>query len=102
MLEVGRGSFSTVDFEVSKVRRMLLRASDPSGQPLSKGASVLAADNTFLTTVVGDGMIFLNNIEHSQVLTISAPNANPCTLQLDLAEQSYDGQLYETASAICR
>ena len=102
MLEVGRGSFSTVEFEVSKVRRMLVRVSDPSGQPLPKGTSVLAADNTFLTTVVGDGMIFLNNIEHSQVLTLSSPNATPCKLQLDLAEPSYDGQLYETSSAVCR
>ncbi|QHF47611.1 outer membrane usher protein [Pseudomonas sp. S35] len=101
-LEVGRGSFSTVDFEVVKVRRLLLRATDASGQPLPKGASVFAADKTFLTTVVGDGLIFLNNIDSPQALTVSAPNATSCTLQIDLAEQSDGGQHYESSAAVCR
>lgn len=101
-LEAGRGSFSTVDFEVAKVRRVLLRAVDQSGQPLTKGASVLAADKTFLTTVVGDGLIFLNNIDAPQALTVSLPNATSCTLQLDLSEKNDDGQLYENTDAVCR
>lgn len=100
-LEAGRGSFSTVDFDVVKVRRVLLRAVDPGGQPLAKGASVLAADNTFLTTVVGDGLIFLNSIDAPQALTVSSPNATSCKLQLDLSEQNDEGQLYESTVAIC-
>lgn len=101
-LEAGRGSFSTVDFEVVKVRRVLLRAIDQSGRPLAKGASVMAADNTFLTTVVGDGLIFLSNIDAPQALTVSLPNATSCKLQLDLSEQNDDGQLYENTAAVCR
>lgn len=100
-LEVGRGSFSKVDFEVVKVRRVLLRAVDQSGQALPKGASVLTADNAFLTSVVGDGLIFLNNIDAPQILTVSSPNATSCKLQLELSEQIDESQLYENTAAVC-
>jgi outer membrane usher protein FimD/PapC len=100
-LEVGRGSFSKVDFEVVKVRRVLLRAVDQSGQALPKGASVLTADNSFLTSVVGDGLIFLNNIDAPQTLTVSSPNATSCKLQLELSEQIDESQLYENTAAVC-
>jgi len=102
VLEAGRGSFSKVDFEVVKVRRVLLRATDTAGEPLPQGASVLGAGNAFLTNVVADGMIFLSNIDSAQTLTVSSPSGASCTLQLDLAEQSYDERPYETASATCR
>ena len=101
-LEAGRGSFNKVAFEVVKVRRVLLRATDSTGKPLQQGAAVLGADNELLTTVVGDGMIFLSNVDTSQTLKVSSPNATSCALQLDLAEQTYDGQFYERASATCR
>lgn len=102
VLEAGRGSFSKVDFEVVKVRRVLLRATDTAGEPLAQGASVLGAGNAFLTNVVAGGMIFLSNIDSAQTLTVSSPSGASCTLQLDLAEQSYDERPYETASATCR
>lgn len=102
VLEAGRGSFNKVEFDVVNVRRVLLRAVDPQGRPLSQGAAVLGADNAFLTTVVGDGMIFLSNVGESQTLKVSSPNSAICSLQLDLPEQTFNGQLYETASATCR
>jgi len=101
-LEAGRGSFSKVDFDVVKVRRVLLRATNPDGGPLSQGAAVLGADNAFLTTVVADGMIFLSNVDAPKTLTVSSPSGASCVLHLDLAEQNYEGQFYERASATCR
>ncbi|KAA8557687.1 Outer membrane usher protein YraJ [Pseudomonas extremaustralis] len=101
-LEAGRGSFSQVNFDVVKVRRVLLRATDSGGEPLPQGAAVLGVDNTFLTTVVGDGMIFLSNADALKTLKVSSSNATSCVLKLDLAEQTNDGQFYETASATCR
>ena len=101
-LEAGRGSFSQVNFDVVKVRRVLLRATDSGGNPLPQGAAVLGADNTFLTTVVGDGMIFLSNADALKTLKVSSSNATSCVLKLDLAEQTNDGQFYEAASATCR
>jgi outer membrane usher protein FimD/PapC len=102
MLEAGRGSFNKVDFDVIKVRRVLLRATDVDGKPLPQGGAVLGGDNALLTTVVGDGMIFLSNVDAPQALKVSSSNATTCVLQLDLPEQTYDGQFYETAAAICR
>lgn len=101
-LEAGRGSFNKVDFDIVKVRRVLLRATDLDGKPLPQGAAVLGPENALLTTVVGDGMIFLSNVDASQTLQVSTSNATSCELKLDLAEQTYDGQFYETASATCR
>jgi outer membrane usher protein FimD/PapC len=102
VLEAGRGSFNKVDFDVIKVRRVLLRATDVNGSPLPQGGAVLGADGGLLSTVVGDGMIFLSNVDAPQKLKVSSSNATTCTLQLELAEQTYNGQFYETAAATCR
>lgn len=102
VLEAGRGSFNKVDFDVIKVRRVLLRATNVDGTPLPQGGAVLGNDNALLTTVVGDGMIFLSNVDAPQTLKVSSSNATTCTLQLDLPEQTYNGQFYETTTAICR
>lgn len=101
-LEAGRGSFSKVDFDVVKVRRVLLRAIDVHGKPLPQGGAVLGADDALLTTVVGDGMIFLSNVDARQTLKVSASNSTTCALQLDLPAYSYEGQFYDTAAATCR
>ncbi|MGF6093466.1 fimbria/pilus outer membrane usher protein [Pseudomonas sp. 18175] len=101
-LQAGRGSFSKVDFDVVKVRRVLLRATDVHGKPLPQGGAVLGTDNALLTTVVGDGMIFLSNVQAPQTLKVSSSNATTCALQLDLPERTYNGQFYETAAATCR
>lgn len=102
VLEAGRGSFNKVDFDVIKVRRVLLRAVDVDGKPLPQGGAVLGTDNALLTTVVGGGMIFLSNVDAPQTLKVSSSNATTCALQLDLPEQTYNGQFYETVAATCR
>ncbi|WP_238340735.1 fimbria/pilus outer membrane usher protein [Pseudomonas kairouanensis] len=101
-LQAGRGSFSKVDFDVVKVRRVLLRATDAHGKPLPQGGAVLGADNALLTTVVGDGMVFLSNVQAPQSLTVSSSNGTTCVLKLDLPEHTYNGGFYETAAATCR
>jgi outer membrane usher protein FimD/PapC len=102
VLEAGRGSFNKVDFDVIKVRRVLLRATGVDGKPLPQGGAVLGADKALLTTVVADGMIFLSNVDAPQTLKVLSSNATSCELQLVLPEQTYDGQFYETAAATCR
>ena len=60
-------------------------------------------DNTYLTNVVGEGLIFLNNMDDGQILSVSPPgSARACLLHLNLESQSPEDKLYETASAICR
>lgn len=102
VLSAGRGSFNTVDFEVVKVRRLLLEVRDEHGHPLPQGASVFDSNNAFLTSVVGEGAVFLNSLDESRTLSISLPDSTTCELQLNLEPESNDDKFYETASAICR
>lgn len=102
VLAAGRGSFNTIDFEVVKVRRVLLEVRDAQGQPLPQGASVLDSNNAFLTSVVGEGMVFLNSLDESRALNISLPDSSTCLLQLNLEPESNDDKFYETGSAVCR
>lgn len=102
VLAAGRGSFNTVDFEVVKVRRVLLGVQDEQGRPLPQGASVFDKDNTFLTSVAGDGMIFLNNVSEQQTLHVSLPDSTTCLLHLIPDQESNDDKLYEIAAAVCR
>lgn len=103
ILAVGRGSFNTVDFQVVNVRRVLLEVRDEQGAPLPQGSAVFGPDNTYLTNVVGEGLIFLNHMDDGQILSVSPPgSARACLLHLNLESQSTEDKLYETASAICR
>lgn len=101
VLSAGRGSVNIVAFDVVKVRRVLLTASDGRGQPLPQGAAVFGADNRFLTSVVGEGMIFLNDVNDSQSLRVSLPDASSCLLNLSAETKPDNDKFYETASAVC-
>ncbi|MFO2461926.1 fimbria/pilus outer membrane usher protein [Pseudomonas sp. 15FMM2] len=101
-LTAGRGSFNTVDFEVVKVRRLLLEVRDEQGRPLPQGASVFGSGNAFLTSVVGEGMVFLSNLDEPQTLSVFLPDSTSCVLQLNPEPETDDDKLYETSSAVCR
>lgn len=102
ILAAGRGSFSTVDFDVVKVRRLLLEAQDEQGRPLPQGTAVFDHDNRFLTSVVGEGMIFLNNASEPQTLRVSLPDSSACLLHLDPEQETDDDKFYDSAVAVCR
>ena len=101
VLAAGRGSFSTVAFDVVKVRRVLLNASDQQGRQLPQGASVFGKDDRFLTSVVGEGMIFLNDASEAQTLRVSLPDSSTCLISLDSGTRPDNDMFYETQSAVC-
>ncbi len=101
VLAAGRGSFTTVEFGVVKVRRVLLTAHDEQGRPLPQGAAVFGKNDRFLTSVVGDGMIFLNDVDESQSLRVSMPNSSTCQLRINLEPKADNDKFYETTSAVC-
>ncbi|TFF07372.1 outer membrane usher protein [Pseudomonas sp. BCA14] len=101
VLVAGRGSVNTVAFEVVKVRRVLLTASDQQGRPLPQGASVFDKHNRFLTSVVGEGMIFLNDLNDAQNLRVSMSDSSSCVLNLASKAQPDNDKFYETGSAVC-
>jgi outer membrane usher protein FimD/PapC len=101
MLTAGRGSFNAVNFDVVNVRRMLLTAHDQHGRPLPQGATVFGKGDRFLTSVVGDGMIFLNDVDEAQSLRVSLPDSSSCVLRIDLETQPDNDKFYATTSAVC-
>ena len=102
VLAAGRGSFNNVDFDVVKVRRMLVTANDQHGRPLPQGASVLGKGNRFITSVVGEGMIFLNDVSESQSLKVSLPDSSTCLLHIDPEAKPDNDKFYEAVSAVCQ
>ena len=101
VLAAGRGSFNTVDFDVVKVRRMLVTANDQHGRPLPQGASVFGKGDRFLTSVVGEGMIFLNDVAESQSLRVSLPDSSTCLLHIDPEAKPDNDKFYEATTAVC-
>jgi outer membrane usher protein FimD/PapC len=98
-LEAGRGSVSKFEFGVVKVRRVLLTATDQGGRPLPKGASVVEGD-TFLTTVVDDGKIFLEDTSYKNLM-VNLPGGKRCSLTFELAEEANESAYFEDAAAVC-
>ncbi len=101
VLAAGRGSFNSVAFDVVKVRRVLITASDEHGRLLPQGASVFDKHNRFLTSVVGEGMIFLNDANDAQNLRVSLSDSSSCLLNLTPETQVDNDKFYETTSAVC-
>lgn len=100
-LAAGRGSFTAVDFDVVKVRRVLLRTQDQQGRPLPQGAAVFGKDERFLTSVVGDGMIFLSDVHAPQSLRVSLPDTSSCLLRVEPEGKPDNDNFYETQSVVC-
>ncbi|KPA97325.1 fimbria/pilus outer membrane usher protein [Pseudomonas asplenii] len=101
-LEAGRGSFNRVDFSVVSARRLLLKVTDENAEPLRQGALVSSVEGGLLTTVVGEGMVFLNDAEAGQRLSIRLAEHTHCVLTVELAEAVDNDRPYETATAVCR
>lgn len=99
-MEVGRGSVSRIDFNVIKVRRVLLDARFPDGSPVPKGASVFDKDGNYLTTAVDDGSIFLSDVG-TQPLFVNLPGGNECSLTFELPEDADSTRYFENATATC-
>jgi len=101
VLAAGRGSVNILNFDVVKVRRLLLEAQDEEGRPLPQGAAVFGEGNSFLTSVVGEGMIFLSNIDGPQTLKVSLPDSKSCLLKVNPEQESDDDKLYDSAPVVC-
>ncbi|WP_124408477.1 fimbria/pilus outer membrane usher protein [Pseudomonas sp. R4-39-08] len=101
VLAAGRGSVNTVAFDVVKVRRMLVNASDDQGRPLPQGAAVFGKGDRFLTSVVGEGMIFLNDVNEVQDLRVSLPDSASCLLNISPGSQPDNDKFFDTTAAVC-
>ncbi len=101
VLAAGRGSVNTVAFDVVKVRRMLVNATDDQGRPLPQGAAVFGKGDRFLTSVVGEGTIFLNDVNDLQDLKVLLPDSASCLLNISPGGQPDNDKFFETTAAVC-
>ena len=97
-----RGSVSYVNFDVVKVRRVLLHAVDAQGKPLPRNATVMDAGGTFVTTVLGDGTIFLPNTEASEGLQVVDLEGRLCELDFTLPFAQDRNAYFDEANAVCK
>lgn len=102
VIDAGRGSVNFINFDVIRVRRILLNAKMPDGMHLPKGAFVLDADKQFVTTVVDDGQIFLINGVPPSALQVSLSEGKSCTLYFEVPAQPNPDAFFEMADAVCR
>ncbi|WP_244788694.1 fimbria/pilus outer membrane usher protein [Cupriavidus pauculus] len=98
----GRGSVTYVDFDVVKVRRLLLHAVDTEGKPLPRNATVTDASGTFLTTVLNDGTIFLPNTQAAAGMKVQSLDGKSCVLDFALPEVQDLNAYFDEANAVCR
>jgi outer membrane usher protein FimD/PapC len=96
----GRGSVNYLKFNVSKVRRVLLSATDDKGAALPKGAVVFDRAENFVTVVLDNGKIFLEDVSQSD-LTVSLKEGGTCQLTFSLDKLGHSDSPFEQAPALC-
>jgi outer membrane usher protein FimD/PapC len=99
-VDAGRGSVNFVNFGVVKTRRVLLRVTTPDGLPLPPALPVLDDNNQYLTTSVGDGVVFLNN-DAAKSLQVKMSDDKVCHLKYELPTKSDLDRPFDSANAVC-
>ncbi|WP_039031609.1 fimbrial biogenesis usher protein [Leclercia adecarboxylata] len=99
-LKQGRGSVGKVQFTAVTQRRVLLEISMADGKKLPKNLAITDEDGNYLTTSVDEGVVFLNNVNSSQVL-LAQGESGVCRIKLALPEVVETGVFYETAKGVC-
>lgn len=96
----GRGSVNYLKFNVSKVRRVLLSATDAQGRPLAKGSAVFDAADKFVTVVLDEGKIYLHDLSQPD-LKVSLQGGRECHLSFQVGDAPDSDSLFEQAPALC-
>ncbi len=103
VLAVGHGSVSDVNFSVLNVRRAMINVTLRDGRPVPKNATLVDDKGNYVTTVVDDGLVYLNDADHIQGLQLIDDEGEPqCRLIYTLPDKPDDSQLYEHVKGICQ
>jgi len=100
-VEAGRGSVNFVEFGVNKVRRLMLRVTAEDGTPLPMALPVLGADNQYLTTSVGDGTVFLDDIPKTDI-HVKYPDGKTCRIEYKAPEKQDLNRPFDVATGVCK
>ncbi|WP_202369187.1 fimbria/pilus outer membrane usher protein [Pseudomonas sp. MWU318] len=101
-VEAGRGSVQHLDFSITRVRRVLLKAWTLDRQWLPSGLAVQDEHGAYVTTVLEAGTIFLPDIKPGQLLRVQLSDSAHCDLQFNLAESPDEQALIEPVDALCQ
>ncbi|WP_229333849.1 fimbrial biogenesis usher protein [Ewingella americana] len=102
-ITAGRGSVSKIRFGVVKVRRAMIRVVQKNGQILPKGASVINGDGDYITTVVEDGLVFVNDADKQPRLFVLDENgAKQCEIIYQMNEKRDDNAFFEDVTGVCK
>jgi len=100
-LRVGRGSVSTLNFDVLKVSRMLLTVTLPDGTELPKGTALYDAKDNFVTAAGDHGMVFLPNGEQARTLHAQVDGTR-CAVDVRPSGKASADEYYEAADVVCK
>lgn len=99
---VARGSVTNYIFGTVLSRRALIKIHMPEGKLAEKGALLYDAHDNYMTTVAGDGSVFLLDSQLEQTLWLK-PSAGPrCKVLFTLSETPDADKLYESYDAQCK
>jgi len=103
VVAAGHGSVSTVNFSVLKVRRAMLNVTLADGRPLPKNATLVDGSGNYITTVVDDGLVYLNDANQVKELILTDyEGKNQCQIHYSLAEKRNSDELYEQVKGVCQ
>ncbi|MFP3890264.1 fimbria/pilus outer membrane usher protein [uncultured Ralstonia sp.] len=100
-VNAGRGSVNIVEFGVSKVRRLLLRVTSDKGAPLPAALPVVDAEGRYVTTSVGDGTVFLDDVPKSD-LHVKLDDGQTCQIRYTLPEKPDLDRPFDVATGVCQ
>jgi outer membrane usher protein FimD/PapC len=74
-----------------------------NGQILPKGASVINGDGDYITTVVEDGLVFVNDADKQPRLFVLDENgAKQCEIIYQMNEKRDDNAFFEDVTGVCK
>lgn len=98
---MGRGAVADVTFDVVHTRRVLLRLADEAGKPLPNGSSVFDPAGQWISSVTGDGEVFLDAQKLEGPLRVQVSKQIACSATITLPKWAPADSYYENADAIC-
>lgn len=99
---VARGSVTNYTFGTVLSRRALIRIHMPESKLAEKGALLYDSHDNYITTVAGDGSVFLVDSQLDQTLWLK-PSAGPrCRILFTPSEIADADKLYESYDAQCK
>lgn len=99
---VARGSVTSYKFGTVLTRRALITVHMPGGKLADKGGIVSDSHDNYLTTVAGDGTIFMIDGQLEQELWLKPLVGQRCLISFNLDSQPDADKLYESYDAQCK